>query len=140
MISVSRKHSRRRPKTSKRHNVFWAKPRTDYARSKKEIASLQAKYEECVAKKEELEFKTELCTARLTRAEKVPLHTRDDSYWTSRENSLELIELSSINEVSLVPVSSCSNTGSIRDDPYWTSRKNSLELIELSSRKKISLV
>ncbi|CAB4026765.1 dynein heavy chain 1, axonemal-like, partial [Paramuricea clavata] len=35
------------------------------------IASLQAKYEECVAKKEELEFKTELCTARLTRAEKL---------------------------------------------------------------------
>jgi hypothetical protein len=27
---------------------------------------------------------------------------RDDSYWTSRENSLELIELSSINKVSLV--------------------------------------
>jgi hypothetical protein len=27
---------------------------------------------------------------------------RDDSYWTSRENTLELIELSSINKVSLV--------------------------------------
>jgi hypothetical protein len=27
---------------------------------------------------------------------------RDDTYWTSRENSLELIELSSINKVSLV--------------------------------------
>ena len=27
---------------------------------------------------------------------------RDDSYWTSRKNSLELIELSSINKVSLV--------------------------------------
>ena len=27
---------------------------------------------------------------------------RDDSYWTSRKNSLELMELSSINEVSLV--------------------------------------
>jgi hypothetical protein len=26
---------------------------------------------------------------------------RDDPYWTSRENSLELIELSSINKVSL---------------------------------------
>ena len=38
--------------------------------------------------------------------------------WTSRENSLELIKLSSINKVSLVQVSSCSNTGSIRDDPY----------------------
>ncbi len=39
----------------------------------------------------------------------------------SRKNSLELIELSSINKVSLVQVFSCSNTGSIRDDPYWTS-------------------
>ena len=27
---------------------------------------------------------------------------RDDPYWTSRKNSLELIELSSINKVSLV--------------------------------------
>jgi hypothetical protein len=27
---------------------------------------------------------------------------RDDPYWTSRENSLELIKLSSINKVSLV--------------------------------------
>ncbi len=55
-----------------------------------------------------------------------------------RKNSLEVIELSSINKVSLG--SSCSNTGSIRDDTYWTSRKNSLELIELSSINKISLV
>jgi hypothetical protein len=51
-----------------------------------------------------------------------------------------MIELSSINKISLVLVSSCSNTGSIRDDPYWTSRENSLELIELSSINKISLV
>ena len=51
-----------------------------------------------------------------------------------------MIELSSINKVSLVKVFSCSNTGSIRDDPYWTSRKNSLELIELSSINKVSLV
>jgi hypothetical protein len=28
--------------------------------------------------------------------------TRDDPYWTSRKNSLELIELSSINKVSSV--------------------------------------
>ena len=56
------------------------------------------------------------------------------------KNSLDLIELSSINKVSLVQVSFCSNTGSIRDDPYWISRKNSLELIELSSIKKVSLV
>jgi hypothetical protein len=61
-------------------------------------------------------------------------------YWTSRENGLELIELSSINKVSLVYVSSCSNTGSIRDDPYWTSRENGLEVIELSSINKVSLV
>ena len=57
-----------------------------------------------------------------------------------RKNSLELIELSSINKVSLGLVSSCSNTGSIRDDPYWTSRKNILELIELSSINKVSLI
>ena len=56
---------------------------------------------------------------------------RDDPYWTSRKNSLELIEISSINKVSLVYVSLCSNTGSIRDDLRWTSTKNSLELIEL---------
>ena len=65
---------------------------------------------------------------------------RDDSYWTSRENSLELIGLSSINIVSLVLVlvPSCSNTGSRRDDSYWTSRKNSLELIELFSINTVS--
>ena len=61
-------------------------------------------------------------------------------YWISRKNSLELIELSSINKVCLVYVSFCSNTGSIRDDSYWTSRKNSTELIELSSINEVSLV
>lgn len=35
------------------------------------LASLQAKYDECVAKKEELKDKCDLCEARLTRAEKV---------------------------------------------------------------------
>ena len=35
------------------------------------IASLQAKYEETTAKKEELSEKCSLCTARLSRAEKV---------------------------------------------------------------------
>ena len=65
---------------------------------------------------------------------------RDNLYCISRKNCVELIELSSITEVSLVWVSSCSNTGSIRDDPYWTSRKNSLELIKLSSINKVSLV
>ena len=64
----------------------------------------------------------------------------DYPYWASRKNSLELIELSSINKVSLVQVFSCSNTRSIRDDPYWTSRKNSLEMIELSSINKVSVV
>ena len=44
------------------------------------------------------------------------------------------------DRVSLVYITSSSNTGSIRDDPYWTSRKNSLELIELSSINKVSLV
>ena len=58
---------------------------------------------------------------------------RDNSYWISRKNSLERIELSSINKVSLVWVSSCSNTGSRRDDPYWISRENSVELIEFYS-------
>ena len=29
-------------------------------------------------------------------------YIKDDPYWTSRKNSLELIELSSINKVSLV--------------------------------------
>ena len=62
---------------------------------------------------------------------------RDDPYWTSRENSLELIELSSINIVSLGFL--LQYTGSIRDDPYWTSRENSLELIELSSINIVSL-
>lgn len=35
------------------------------------ITALQAKYDECVAKKEELKDKCDLCSARLTRAEKV---------------------------------------------------------------------
>jgi hypothetical protein len=64
----------------------------------------------------------------------LPLCTRpcrSDLYWISRENSLELIELSCmcINKVSL----------SIRDDPYWIPRENSLELIELSCKDKVSL-
>jgi hypothetical protein len=38
---------------------------------------------------------------------------RDDSYWTSRENSLELIELSSINKPTLFVLESyiCSTDG-----------------------------
>ena len=49
-------------------------------------------------------------------------------------------ELFSINKVSLIQVSFCSNIASIRDDPYCTSRQNSLELIELSSINKASVV
>ena len=60
-----------------------------------------------------------------------------DPYWASRKYSLEL---SSINKVSLVQVSTCSNTRSIRDDTYWTSREKSLVLIQLSSMNKVSLV
>ena len=65
---------------------------------------------------------------------------RDDPYWASRKNSLELLALSSVNKVSLIQVSCCSNTGSIRDDSSWSSRKNSLWLIALSSINKVSLV
>ena len=65
---------------------------------------------------------------------------RDDPYCISRKNSLELIELSSINKVSLIQVSFCSCTESLRDDRYWTSMKNSLELMWLSSINKVSLV
>lgn len=39
------------------------------------IASLQAKYNECIAKKDDLEFKTNQCTARLVRAEKVSYYS-----------------------------------------------------------------
>ena len=35
------------------------------------IATLQAKYDDCMRKKEELEFKTTECEARLVRADKV---------------------------------------------------------------------
>ena len=59
---------------------------------------------------------------------------------TSRKNSLELLELSSVNKVSLVQVSSCRNTGLIRDYPYRIPRKNSLERIELFSINTVSLV
>jgi hypothetical protein len=42
---------------------------------------------------------------------------RDDPYWISRKNSLELMELSSITKVSL-DVILYSNTGSIRNYSY----------------------
>ena len=65
---------------------------------------------------------------------------RDDPYWTFRKNSLDLIELSSLNKVSLVYVSFCSNTGARRHDPWWPSKKNSLELVGLSSRYTETIV
>ncbi len=40
------------------------------------IATLQAKYEDCVRKKEELEFKTDQCQQRLVRADKVIFPSR----------------------------------------------------------------
>jgi hypothetical protein len=58
---------------------------------------------------------------------------------TAKENSLKLIELFSVNKVSL-GFFLYSNTGSIRDDPYWICKENSLELILLSSMNKVSLV
>lgn len=43
------------------------------------LAALQSKYEECIAKKEELREKCELCEARLLRAEKVRnSHSRNE--------------------------------------------------------------
>ena len=60
----------------------------------------------------------------------------DDSYWTSREDSLELIELSNINKVSL-------GSSVVKLDQWTTltktSREDSLELIELSNINKVSL-
>ena len=55
----------------------------------------------------------------------------------SRNNNLQLIKLFSANKVTLVEVSSCSNTGSIRDDPYRISTKNSSELVEQSSINRV---
>ena len=49
-------------------------------------------------------------------------------------NSSEVIEMSSINKVSVVhALSSRSNTGLIRYDSNWNSEKNSLELILIHS-------
>ena len=47
-------------------------------------------------------------------------------------NRLELIELSSVDKVGLIQISSCNNIGTIKYDLNWTSRSNSLELIELA--------
>ena len=62
---------------------------------------------------------------------------RDDPYWTSKANSLELIELSSLNIVAsvLVQISPFRKTAwnKKRYDSYWTSRENSLKLVELSN-------
>ena len=60
------------------------------------------------------------------------------SYRTSMKNSLELLELSSVNKVMVwfPPVV----TQVQRNDPYWTSRENSLEFLELSNINEVSLV
>ena len=60
------------------------------------------------------------------------MSSRDDPHALDhyRENSLELIELSSINEVSLI----------YRFPRDWTSREYSLGLIKRSSIHKVSLV
>ena len=50
---------------------------------------------------------------------------------------LELIELLSINEVSLFKVSFCGNTGSIRDEPYCTPRENNVELTEVPRKNVV---
>jgi hypothetical protein len=59
--------------------------------------------------------------------------------WTARKNSLELVELSSINKVSLVQVFFCCNTGSIRN-LTGSLGKNGLEVTELSNIHKVYLV
>ena len=40
------------------------------------------------------------------------------AFWEPKKNNLKLMELSSLNKVSLVLVSSCNNTRFIRDDAY----------------------
>ena len=42
----------------------------------------------------------------------------DDPYWNTKKNSLELIEILSVNKVSLVLVSSSGNVESIKDESY----------------------
>lgn len=56
------------------------------------IATLQAKYRECVAKKEELEMKCEQCEQRLGRADKVcaPLRQSLQAGPSGREELLPL--------------------------------------------------
>ena len=67
--------------------------------------------------------------------------SKDDPYWISRKKQFgTMVELSSINKVSLAQVFSCSNTALITDDLYWNSMKDSLELVELSIVYKVILV
>ena len=60
---------------------------------------------------------------------------RDDPYWTSRKNSLELLEVSTINAVSIVSVSACSNTGSIRDRPPHQRERETMRYSPVSNEK-----
>ena len=66
---------------------------------------------------------------------------RDDPYWTSRKNNLELIELSSISIISLVLVfcSPCVHE-EVCFPSFCACRKSSLELMELSSINTVCLV
>ena len=65
----------------------------------------------------------------------------ENDIWISRKNRFELIELFSINKVSLVKVSSCSNRrerGNLRSNEGFIGPlriNGSLELIELPSYK-----
>ena len=57
---------------------------------------------------------------------------RDDPYLTCGKNSLELIELSSINNVSLVQISFCSNARSMRDEKAIQHKKSQFTLFSYS--------
>lgn len=48
------------------------------------IATMQTKYRECIAKKEELELKCEQCEQRLGRADKVGLTRGQGGLWAAR--------------------------------------------------------
>ena len=91
------------------------------------IATLQAKYEDCVRKKEELEFKTDQCQQRLIRADKVQFlyamfHTilKGNKVFHTRSTLIEKRLLPPANEICegyvFTPVcqSFCSQEGCVR--------------------------
>lgn len=64
------------------------------------IATLQAKYEDCVAKKEELEHKCALCEARLERADKLIGGLADEKgRWQESVDRLESVIKSIVGDV-----------------------------------------